>query len=390
METRDLYRRPPPGAQSRWVSFENPGGEKGRGGVTNRTAKGSAFEGLASGQTKALLDVRGSGLLNRLWITVRDRSPGMLRSLRLDMFWDDAPTPAVSVPLGDFFGIGLGRTVPFESELFSSPEGRSFNCFVPMPFRKAARVLLTNEAETAQSHVFYDIDLLQDIDHPDDALYFHAHWRREKPNALGAPFGLLPRVHGQGRYLGANVGVIVNPAYEGWWGEGEFKAWLDGDDEFPTLCGTGAEDFIGTAWGLGAFAHRTQGCPIADSQNGQYAFYRYHTRDPIFFHTDFRTAIDTIGGGDIEQVITMQRAGRPLIPVTIDPGTGSVIRLLERPQPVNLSDPSLPRGWCNFYRQDDWSATTYFYLDRPENDLPPLPPVAARIAGLLPNLSPQG
>ena len=201
-----------------------------------------------------------------MWLTISERSPEMLRSLRIDMFWDGSRAPAVSCPLGDFFGSGLGRISAFECQLFSNPEAQSFNCFIPMPFRSSARITITNESGRKLAHLFYDINLLTDVEHDDSMLYFHAHWRRESPNALGHEYDILPKVKGQGRFLGSNIGVIRSPHYDAtWWGEGEVKAWF-GDDLQPTICGTGTEDYIGAAWGQGRFANRTQGCSIAGCQ----------------------------------------------------------------------------------------------------------------------------
>src|ERR1700704_2265389 len=111
----------------------------------------------------------------------------MLRSLKLEMFWDNEIKPAVSVPLGDFFGIGLGRTTAFQNSLFANPEGRSFNCYIPMPFRKAARVVITNES-TKPETIFYDIDFLKVKSPSTSALYFHAHWNRNNHTKLGEDF----------------------------------------------------------------------------------------------------------------------------------------------------------------------------------------------------------
>jgi hypothetical protein len=378
----NLFEKPR-GVETRWFSFENASKERGQAGLTNRGAKGYAFDDIPAGETRVLLDIEGSGTIGRLWMTVSDRSPEMLRSLRLDMFWDHATQPAVSAPLGDFFGVGLGRRTPFECALFSDPEGRSFNCFIPMPFRTAARVTLTNESDKRLAHLFYDIDLLLGVSHTPETLYFHTHWRRESPNDLGKEFVILPRVTGNGRFLGCNLGIIADARYEGtWWGEGEVKCWFGGD-EHPTLCGTGTEDYIGTGWGQGCYAHRTQGCLLADRNARQWAFYRYHLDDPIFFDEACKVAIQTIGGSGKEKVLELQERGVPLLPVTIDTGApGGFIRLLEREQPVDLRDPALPEGWCNFWRQDDWSGTAYFYLDSPGGVLPAIAPVAARAAGL--------
>ena len=197
----DIFRKPP-GVVTRWASFENPTAGRGRGGSANRGAKGSAFARMPAGGRHVLLDVTGSGTVRRLWLTIRDRVPELLHGLRLDMWWDGSAEPAVSVPLGDFFGIGLGRRTPFSCALFSDPEGRSFNCTIPMPFRTAARIELRNESQRDLGHLFYDVDLTCGDQHGPEALYFHASWRRERPNALGRDFTILPLVAGPGRFLG--------------------------------------------------------------------------------------------------------------------------------------------------------------------------------------------
>ena len=368
------------GIQTRWSSFENPKAERGQGAIENKGAKGHAFDSLAAGERKTLLDVVGSGTIHRIWLTINDRSPGMLRGLRLDMFWDGASEPAVSAPLGDFFGIGLGRRIRFECALFADPEGRSFVSFLQMPFRKSARIVITNESGTDLVHLFYDINISLGVEHTPETLYMHAHWRRESPNALGQDFVILPDVPGSGRFLGCNVGVIADPMYEGaWWGEGEVKVWFGGD-EHPTLCGTGTEDYIGTAWGQGAFSQRLHGCPIADGDQGQWAFYRYHLDDPIYFNDGCRVAIQTLGGCEKTRVLSLQARNIPLLPVTVDQNDrGPFVRLMDRGAPLS----AVPEdGWCNFWRQDDWSATAYFYHESPAGLLPALPPAAFRTQGL--------
>jgi len=373
----------PRGVQTRWFSFENTSAERGGAGTENRGAKGHAFDQLAAGETKTLLDVGGCGTVCRIWLTIGDRSPEMLRGLRLDMTWDDADRPAVSAPLGDFFGVSLGRRAPFECALFSDPEGRSFNCFIPMPFRHGARITITNESDRRLAHLFYDVDLLLGVEHSAETLYFHAHWRRESPNALGKEFAILPRVPGNGRFLGCNLGVIAEEAYAGaWWGEGEVKCRFGGE-ETPTLCGTGTEDYIGTGWGQGVYAHRTQGCLVADRDRRQWAFYRYHVDDPVYFEDGCEVAIQTMGGCGRQQVLELRQKGAPLLPVTIDTAEeNGFLRLMDREQPVDLQSPEIPDGWVNFWRQDDWSATAYFYLDSAGGVLPPIAPAAERIAGL--------
>jgi len=377
----ELYRKAD-GTVTRWSSFENLNGVKGRGGMENKGAKGHPYDNIKAGETQTLLDIKGCGIVTRIWITIRNRSPQMLRSLRIEMYWDGAKTPAVSAPFGDFFGVGLGKRVPFENELFSDPEGRSFNCYIPMPFRKAAKIIITNESETDIKSIYYDVNYLLTAAHDKDVLYFHTHWRRENPTKLFHDFEILPRVKGRGRYLGTNIGVIADPIYGNtWWGEGEVKVYLDGDEKYPTLVGTGTEDYIGTGWGQGVYAHRYQGCLIADKENRQWAFYRYHIPDAVFFDKDCRVTIHQIGGDDKKKVRELIKQGVPLKPISISKD-GNFTKLLENTDEPKLDDPSVPDGWCNFYRRDDVSATAYFYLDRPENDLPPIAPVAERVKGL--------
>jgi hypothetical protein len=325
---------------------------------------------LKAGESRTLAEVTGgSGVVRRLWMTLNDRSPKMLRGLRLEMYWDGAAQPAVSAPVGDFFGVGLGRIVPFESALFSSPEGRSFNASVPMPFRNGMRIVLTNDTDAPQPQVYYDVDYTLGDKLPADALYFHAHFRRENPTTPQHDYEILPRVTGRGRYLGANLGVIVDGHRYGatWWGEGEVKIYLDGDSALPTLNGTGTEDYIGTGYGQGAYSHRFQGAPIADHEHQRYAFYRYHVNDPVYFRKDARVTIQQIG-------FLWSNDGTPEKPVTpplYAAGPGRKEMDLKKLPQVNL-----------FERADDWSSCVYFYLDRPEGALPKVAPVAERLKGL--------
>ncbi len=362
----------------RWSSFENITAEKGRAAMSNNGAKGHPSDGLNPGETKVLLDVNTQGNINRMWITIIDRSPEMLRSLKIEMFWDGASKPAVSVPFGDFFGIGLGKTATFHNALFANPEGRSFLSYIPMPFKKSARIQITNEGKKRLSHIFYDIDFQQLTKWNDANLYFHAYWHRDTATGLAHDFELLPRVKGNGRFLGVNIGVNANPVYEDyWWGEGEVKMYIDGDKDFPTLAGTGTEDYIGTAWGQGEFFNDYAGCLSANKNNSGWAFYRYHIPDPVFFKTDCKVTIQQIGGNRKELVASLQARGVPLIPVGLDDTKQPLLPLYKKN--VDLKDPSLPEGFVNFYRSDDVSATAYFYLNSASNDLPKLQPLSVRV-----------
>jgi hypothetical protein len=377
IHAQNLYTLPEGFKSSSISTFENLNGVKGAGGKTNQSAKGNAFEDLKSGQSKTLLEIEGSGIIQRMWFTVRDRSPEMMRSLRLRMYWDGESKPAVDMPFGDFFGFGLSHVVKFETALFSNPEGRSFNCMIPMPFRKGARVVITNESPKNIAEVFFDIDFVTMEGLDDDALYFHAYWTRQKTSELGKDFEFLPVITGRGRFLGVNFGVNADKSYgETWWGEGEVKMYIDNDREYPTFNGTGTEDYIGTAWGLGQFTGLYQGCTVANEKQKEYAFYRFHIPDVIGFHQNFRASIQQIGGGMRETVRELVKRNVKLKPVSLA-GTEGFLRLMDNPK--DIFDEDFPNGWVNFYRIDDYSATSYFYLSAPVTGLKELPPVSERV-----------
>ncbi|HET9746209.1 MAG TPA: glycoside hydrolase family 172 protein [Chitinophagaceae bacterium] len=375
LDAQSLYEMPV-NPQSRLSSFENPNGVKGDGGKTNKTAKGNAFEFIEAGQTKNLLDIKGEGTIQRIWLTI-DHSPLKLRSLRLQFYWDGNSKPAVDVPLGDFFVYNLGKPVAFESALFSSGEGRSYNCYIPMPFKKAAKVLLINEGKE-RAKLFYDIDfLLHKL--PANMLYFHAYWNRQWSGPLGDDYVLLPTVQGKGRFLGISVGLNTDTSYSrSWWGEGEVKMYLDGDSKYPTINGTGAEDYIGSAWGLGKFINQYQGCTIATDSTGQFNFYRWHIPDAVYFNSDIKVTIQQIGGWMKEDMRRLQKRGANFKAVTVD-GPKGFYRLLDMDKPPSLTDGDFPDGWVNFYRIDDYSSVSYFYLNKPSSTLPPLPTIDIRV-----------
>src|SRR5215204_6555085 len=374
-QAQTLYEMPV-SPQSRLSSFENPNGVKGNGGKANKTAKGNAFEFMEPGETKNLLDIKGEGTIQRIWLTI-DHSPVKLRSLRLQFFWDGSNKPAVDVPLGDFFGYNLGKQIAFQSALFSSGEGRSYNCYIPMPFKKAAKVLLINEG-SERVKLYYDIDFLM---HklPLNTLYFHAYWNRQQSGQLGDDYVLLPKVEGKGRFLGISVGLNTDTSYsKSWWGEGEVKIYLDGDTKYPTINGTGAEDYLGSAWGLGTFTNWYQGCTIANDSTGQFNFYRWHIPDAIYFNKDIKVTIQQIGGWMKEDMKRLHQRGVNFKPITVD-GPAGFTRLLDMEKPPLLTDPAFPDGWVNFYRIDDYSSVSYFYLDKPASSLSSLPLLNVRL-----------
>jgi hypothetical protein len=363
---QSLYEMPQ-GVESRMASGENPTGEKGKGGQANGGRKGAATVPIKAGASRVLAEAKGtSGTVRRIWMTFPDRSPQMLRSLKIEMYWDGATKPAVSAPIGDFFGIGLGRRTPFESAFFSDPEGKSFNSVIPMPFKTGMRIVMVNESKDDLGELFYDVDYTLGDKHPANMLYFHAHWRRENPTAIQKDYEILPKITGKGRYLGTNIGVIVNSKeyFNTWWGEGEVKMYIDGDSQFPTIAGTGTEDYIGTAWGQGKFAHLYQGSPVADEGALRWCFYRYHVVDPIYFYRDIR--------------ITMQQIGY-LAPHSREPLVYNKRQLFEA-GPGQVPKDLAKDG--KFERSDDWSSTVYFYLDKTTNNLPAIDGIEKRTAGL--------
>jgi hypothetical protein len=367
--------------QSRWISFENPTGEKGQGGRTNKGAKGAAFSPVPARSEKVLMDVEGAGVIHRMWFTMSNRTPKMLRSIVLRIYWDNSETPAVEVPFGDFFGAILGEMKAFESELFSSPEGRSFHVVIPMPFRTHARVVFANESGEDLSALYYDINYSLQEKADEDRLYFHAAWRRERWTELEKDFAILPQIKGKGRFLGTHIGVIGHPDNLGWWGEGEVKIFLDGDTGLPTLIGTGTEDYIGTAYGQGEFANRYQGSLLMDSEHLFWTFYRHHVPDPIYFHEDIRVTIQQIGGAKQEYVKEMLEKGVAIKPVSVATDD-AFVKLMESDPPKSIEDPGVPAGWTNYYRRDDVSAVALFYLDKPENGLERIAPLQARTVGI--------
>lgn len=343
----------------RWASFENPTGEPGRGGLSNNGAKGSPSRIIKSGEDCVLMQVKGSGVVRRIWAALdKYTDSDTLEHLYVLMCWDGIDVPAVECPLAEFFGFGLSKIRPFDSELFSSPEGRSLVSFVPMPFYSEAKIVLSNRSDR-EVLFFYDVEYTLEHIEEGSALYFHAIRRRESPNSLGVPYTVLPRVNGKGRYLGTSFGVITDTERykDTWFGEGEFKIFLDGDRELPTLCGTGTEDYIGDGWGQGVFANRTEGCLVASG--GEYSFYRWHTLDPICFNSDIEVKIDVIGNGTREVVSGLQKGGIPLI-VTFVAGVG-----VYNPGEPYLIDDGDPLDSVLFFRQDDYRSVAYFYLDRP-------------------------
>ena len=354
----------PENVQTRWASFENIKAEKGEGGKVGKGTKGYPFHSLKPGESIVILNMEGAGIINRIWMTVDDLfdNEEEHRSIKIEMYWDGSDKPAVSTPLEDFFNHVFGRMTAFDNNLFSSPEGQSFMSFVKMPFKKSAKIVITNES-TKLHRVFYDVNMTMYDKLDDDIMYFHAYWHRDKATKLGADFNIVPKVEAKGRFLGCNIGVINFHKYRGWWGEGEVKIYLDGDREYPTLVGSGTEDYIGTGWGQGVFHTNYMGSSIFDSENEMYAFYRFHVKDPIYFYEDIKVTIQQMGGNVKKEVVKMKEEGKPVLPVCFI--GGDRIQLNFYDNDASFDDDVDESIWTNYYRQDDVCATSYFYLTTP-------------------------
>ncbi len=235
-------------AKSRSISPENFTGAKGGGGqaVNGTGAKAARDLGkgwkvspsvrIDAGQTFTLAEISGPGAIQHIWMT----PTGHWRFSILRVYWDGEADPSIEVPVGDFFASGWGKYGQVSSLPVAVNPGSAFNCYWAMPFRKSCRITMTNIADEAMT-LYYQIDYAL-TEMPDDAAYFHAQFRRVNPLPYKEVYTLVDGIKGDGHYVGTHMswGVRNN----GWWGEGEIKFFMDGDAEFPTICGTGTEDYF--------------------------------------------------------------------------------------------------------------------------------------------------
>jgi len=343
---------------SRSASAENPKALPGQGGTAGHGIKGSpAIKDFKAGSTAVLLDQKGPGLIRHMWMTSHARKPVHMRNLIVRMYWEGNDTPSVESPLGDFFGVAFGATVPMYSDFVSMQEGRGFNSYIPMPFGKSARITITNNSDTDIDWFFYQIDFTLGDPIGDEDGRFHAAFRRENPCPYGHDFTILDTKGSPGMYMGCVLGV--RPLAPGWWGEGEVKMYIDTDDQYPTICGTGTEDYIGSAWGLDEHCTRFQGAPL--HRNGFTSLYRFHIPDPVYFQKRIRVTIQQMGAAmksDAEKIYGDKLIFEPKNHPRRDPNDG-------------------------FYlRSDDYSATAYWYQYPLAKTMPDLPDKATRSADL--------
>jgi len=312
-------------AKTRSISPENPTGEKGKGGmategVSSRSArdlgqgwKVNPYVRIQPGQTHVVADIQDQGAIQQIWMT----PTGHWRFSILRIYWDGADTPAVECPVGDFFACGWNRYAQVSSLPVCVNPGSAFNCYWEMPFRKSCRITVTNIAEE-EMVLYYQVNYtLTEV--PDDCAYFHAQFRRTNPLPYKSAYTILDGVSGRGQYVGTYMAWGVNNC--GWWGEGEIKFYLDGDGDFPTICGTGTEDYFCGSYnfdvgkdssGYREFTTPYAGLPQVIRPDGLYSsqtrfgLYRWHIMDPVRFERDLRVTIQALGWRSGGRYLPMQ------------------------------------------------------------------------------------
>jgi hypothetical protein len=248
-----------------------------------------------------MAEIDEQGVIQHMWMTC---GPGMWRDFIFNIYWDGEEEPSVRVPLGDFFCNGWCERSNVNSLPISVNPAGGFNSYWEMPFRKSAKIVMENRSEQ-DATLYYQINYtLTEV--PSDAAYFHAQWRRSNPLKAKDVHTIIDGVQGKGHYVGTYLAWQVNS--NGWWGEGEIKFYMDGDKEFPTICGTGTEDYFGGAWNFefpqgeyGVFSTPYLGLHQVIKPDGLYranhrfGMYRWHVMDPIRFDSDLRVTIQALG-----------------------------------------------------------------------------------------------
>ena len=300
-------------AQSRSISPENFTGEKGKGGMATTGTGADCARDLGQGwklspsvaihpgETFTLADIEGQCAIQQIWMT----PTGNWRYSILRIYWDDQEQPAVECPVGDFFCMGWGKFAPLSSLAVCVNPGSAFNCYWEMPFRRRARITMTNIGEEAM-RLYYQINYsLTDV--PEDCAYFHAQFRRTNPLPYKDVYTILDGVQGRGHFVGVYMAWGVNNS--GWWGEGEIKFYIDGDGDWPTICGTGTEDYFCGSYNFEnketkqyqEFTTPYAGLNQVLRPDGVYrsqqrfGMYRWHITDPIRFQQDLRVTIQALG-----------------------------------------------------------------------------------------------
>jgi hypothetical protein len=319
-ETRSISPENPDGARGGGAKAAVPVDEQGRlTGPARELGRGWKIRpclDIQPGEIFPLADIKGSGAIQQIWLTVGGGNAKM-RNYILRIYWDGQENPAVETPLGDFFACGFpGPFFQLSSAMVSINPGNAYNCYWEMPFRQHCRMTLENRSPEKFT-IFYQINYtLTSV--PPECAYFHAQFRRSNPLPYGEVHSLLADVKGAGHYVGTYIAWGVNNT--GWWGEGEIKFYLDGDAEFPTICGTGTEDYFCGAYNFeNQTTHQYQefcspysGLPQVQRPDGLYraqqrfGLYRWHVVDPIRFQKDLRVTIQALGWRDNGRFLPLQ------------------------------------------------------------------------------------
>jgi len=317
MNMGNLYRTSD--AKTRSISPENFTGAKGKGGMANPVDKSKPNVATAAdaardlgqgwkinpsvdikpGQTFTLAEMEGPGAIQHIWMT----PTGNWRFSILRIYWDDEQEPSVECPVGDFFGQGWNTYAQLTSLPVCVNPGSAFNCYWPMPFRKKCRITMENINDKDEMSLYYQIDYtLTEV--PADAAYFHAQFRRANP-VDSSVCTLVDGIKGKGQFVGLYLAWGVNN--NGWWGEGEIKFYLDGDSKFPTICGTGTEDYFCGSYNFDRDGKYKEFCtpytglhqvirPSGDYKvMMRFGLYRWHIMDPIRFDKDLKLTIQDLG-----------------------------------------------------------------------------------------------
>jgi hypothetical protein len=316
----------------------------------DRTGGNKDYYKIAHGDAITLLDESGPAVITHIWTTLASPEQYHLKKLVLRMFWDDEASPSVEAPIGDFFGLGLGDYFLFASTPLSVAPDKALNCFFPMPFRKRARITVTNEGKEDVDAFYFNIDYQAwDRELPADTLYFHAQYRQatpakgwtnrwesndtedvnEKKNLDGHDNYVWLEANGRGHFVGVTMSVLQNQ--DGWWGEGDDMFFVDGESR-PSINGTGSEDYFLGAWDFGdhAFSYALFGAPVKGPEfaGSRTSVYRFHLDSPIPFTKSLRATIE--------------------------------------------------HGHAN-HRSDNFFSVAYWYQDEPHAAFPALPPVEQRL-----------
>ncbi len=313
-------------AKTRSISPENYTGEKGKGGMCElddgfakvaardlgKGWKVNPYIVIQPGETFEIADIEGPGAIQHIWMT----PTGMWRNTILRFYWDGQETPSVECPVGDFFCSGWQQYSQISSLAVCVNPGSAFNCYWSMPFRRRCRITLENRAEEAVTYYYQITYTLTEV--PEDCAYFHAQFRRVNPLPYKQVYTILDGVKGKGHYVGTYMAWGVNNNM--WWGEGEIKFFMDGDDEYPTICGTGTEDYFCGSYDFeDPFTHdrylsfttpyagfyETKRDELYQCQK-RFGMYRWHITDPIRFESDLRVTIQALGWREGHRYLPLQ------------------------------------------------------------------------------------